>query len=437
MAVDTKKCFYIAVAVIVLIIAYVSPGDNQPKVLLREDLQTFAEVFRTIKSEYVDQVDDKSLLQNAIHGMLDGLDPYSAFLEPEAFDEISNSIEGKFGGLGIEVTIEDGLIKVIAPIDDTPAYKAGLQSGDIITMLDNESVIGMSLKEAVDKMRGKPGTEIRLTILREDEKETELKLIRASIKIISVKGEMLEEGFGYVRITNFQKDSAETLRSKIEKLKQTSDQPLKGLVLDLRNNPGGILSAAVEISDIFLGSGEIVSTHSRKPRSVLSYNAKPDDILDAAPMIVLVNGGSASASEIVAGALQDHERAIILGTRTFGKGSVQTVIPIKDAGALKLTTARYYTPSNRSIHSKGITPDILAEQQVVKDREKMKSVSASNLVGNLKNSTEEDDDQKKDDTASSELLKGDYQLQEALNILKRMNIFKLSVKKEAFLFAVT
>jgi carboxyl-terminal processing protease len=400
--------------------------DQAPNALPLEELQVFSEVFGKIKSEYVDVVDDTSLLRDAIQGMLAGLDPHSTFLEPEDFEEIKISTDGKFGGLGIEVTTEDGLIKVVTPIDGTPAFDAGIHPGDLILMIDDIPVRGMSLKDAVDKMRGEPGSEIKLTVSRQGESNPlEFKLVRAIIKVQSVRGEVLEDGFGYVRLSSFQSGTAQSLRSKIKQLNEANGGILNGLVLDLRNNPGGVLTGAVEVSDLFLGQGEIVSTRGRTSTSGQSFTARPDDIIDDAPMIVLVNGGSASASEIVAGALQDHRRAIIMGTKTFGKGSVQTVIPMNNGGALKLTTARYYTPSERSIQARGIEPDIITEQMnlsAASDREK--TVSESDLAGHLKNDGAEDESGSESLIQMSERISKDHQLREALNLLKGMSLVK-------------
>jgi carboxyl-terminal processing protease len=395
-----------------------------------EDLQVFSEVFGKIKSEYVDEVDDATLLRDAIQGMLAGLDPHSVFLDPDDFEEIRISTDGKFGGLGIEVTIEDGLIKIVTPIDGTPAYDAGLLPGDIIIMLDDSPVRGMSLREAVEIMRGEPGSEITLTISRKGTVEPmDVKLTRAIIKVTSVRGELLEEEYGYIRVSSFQSGTAQSLRSKVKDLEQASDGSLKGLVLDLRNNPGGILSGAVEVSDMFLGDGEIVSTRGRTQDSGQSYTARPDDVIDDAPMVVLVNGGSASASEIVAGALQDHQRAIILGTRTFGKGSVQTVIPMNNGGALKLTTARYYTPSNRSIQAKGIEPDIVTEQlEFTASRENNRDISESDLVGHLEND-DSGGEENSGEVSSANRTANDHQLREALNLLKGMSLVKTRTGK--------
>ena len=398
--------------------------ENDVEPLPLEDLQMFSEVFGKIKSEYVDQVDDATLLRNAIRGMLSGLDPHSAFLEPEDFEEIKISTDGKFGGLGIEVTSEDGLIKVVTPIDGTPAWHAGVKAGDLILKLDDEAVRGMSLKEAVDRMRGDPGSEIILTIAREGEAgPIEIKVVRAIIRVTSVKGDLLEPGFGYIRLSSFQSSTAQSLRNQVKFLIEENGKPLEGLVLDLRNNPGGVLSGAVEVSDMFLSEGDIVSTRGRTSSSEQSFTAKPDDITDDAPMVVLVNGGSASASEIVAGALQDHHRAIIMGTKTFGKGSVQTVIPMNNGGALKLTTARYYTPSDRSIQARGIVPDIIArEAEFSEAGSDNRQISESDLSGHLEN---DEGDEDAPVQTLAELVERDYQLREALNLLKGMSLVRL------------
>lgn len=398
-----------------------------------DELQVFAEVFGKIKSEYVDEADDVDLLRDAIQGMLNGLDPHSTFLEPEAFKEVRISTEGKFGGLGIEVTTEGGLIKVVAPIDGTPAADADIRSGDIIVMIDGKPVRGMDLREAVDSMRGEPGTRIVLSISREDTPEIiEVPLVRAIIKVASVRGEMLENGFGYARISSFQSGTSNNLRAQLEKLVKQNGNELDGLILDLRNNPGGVLNSAVDVSDLFLEQGSIVATRGRDSSVDASYRARPGDILDGVPLVVLVNGGSASASEIVAGALQDHQRAIIMGTRTFGKGSVQTVIPMNNGGALKLTTARYYTPDDRSIQARGIEPDIEVKQRELSDAtQDGKIVRESDLAGHLSNGDEKSEQEEDANSAEdesekpldpSELLKQDYQLSEALNILKGMSL---------------
>ena len=394
-----------------------------------EGLRVFSEVFGKIKSEYVDQVDDSTLLRGAIHGMVRELDPHSSFLEPEDLKDLRIATDGKFGGLGIEVTIEDGLIKVISPMDSTPAFHAGIQPGDLILMLDGMPVRGMSLKEAVDKMRGPPGSGVRLTISREGEPDPmEVTLVRAIIKAASVKAQLLQTGFGYARLSSFQSGSARSLRTKIAELKNKNGGSLEGFVLDLRNNSGGVLAGAVEVSDLFLSGGEIVSTRGRTELSAQSYTALPDDVIDGAPMVVLVNGGSASASEIVSGALQDHQRAIIMGTKTFGKGSVQTIIPMDNRGALKITTARYYTPLNRSIQAIGITPDIVTEQaEFIKAESNRPAVRESDLVHHLGNETGNDGT---DSPLFSKpgLIDNDNQLKEAFNLLKGMALIRKRTK---------
>ena len=389
-----------------------------------EELRTFTEVFHRIKSDYVESVTDKKLLQDAIAGMLTGLDPHSAYLDPESFKDMRVGTEGEFGGLGIEVTMEDGFVKVVSPIEDTPAARAGLKTADLIIRLDDKAVKGMSLGDAVKMMRGKPGSDITLSVIREgNPKPLKFTLTRAVIKIQSVKPRMLEDGYGYVRVTQFQANTGDTLKEALKKLKSQNKTKLQGLVLDLRNNPGGVLNAAVAVSDAFLSKGLIVYTEGRVPDSELRFNATPDDLIDGAPMVVLVNGGSASASEIVAGALQDHKRAVILGTKTFGKGSVQTVVPMSKGAALKLTTARYYTPSGRSIQATGIVPDVITEEAKVTKRDKAEDgIKEADLSGHLENKSKAPAKESK--SAKLDTGGDDYQLQEALNLLKGIAIFK-------------
>lgn len=399
-----------------------------------EELRTFAEIFGKVKSDYVEKVDDKKLIEQAINGMLAGLDPHSAYLNPEAFKEMRIGTEGEFGGLGIEVTMSDGLVKIIAPIDDTPAQKAGVMAGDLIVKLNDTPVKGMSLSDAVKIMRGKPGSNIKLTIVREGEdKPLEIDIKRAVIHIKSVKSKMLDDDYGYVRITQFQSATGENLHDAIKKLvKENKGKDLRGLVLDLRNNPGGVLNAAVSVSDTFLKDGLIVYTDGRVDDSKLRFSADPKDFLDGAPLVVLVNGGSASASEIVAGALQDHKRAIIMGTKTFGKGSVQTILPMNNGAALKITTARYYTPSGRSIQAKGIEPDIIVENLKLSKKEEnaMKRLTEADLNGHLENPNKKSDDdgnaKPKKEKSQQPAAGEDYQLNEALNLLKAVNILSLA-----------
>lgn len=401
------------------------PEEKQAKKaepLPLDDLRVFADVFGRIKGEYVESITDKKLLRDAINGMLAGLDPHSAYLDPESFKDVRISTEGKFGGLGIEVTTESGFLKVVTPIDDTPAERAGILPGDVIIELDGEAVKNMPLNDAVKRMRGKPGSPIELTIAREGEAQP-LKIVvkRAIIRITSVKNKLLEGEFGYARISQFQSGTAEALRKSIGRLKEKAGGPLSGFVLDLRNNPGGVLNGAVAVSDTFLTEGVIVSTKGRSADSELSFSAQSDDYIDGIPMVVLVNGGSASASEIVAGALQDHKRAIILGTKTFGKGSVQTILPMSNGAALKITTARYYTPKERSIQALGIEPDVVVENLKLTAQENRRRTRESDLAGHLENDTDKDKDaesKQKDDIGE------DYQLREAVNLLKGFKIMR-------------
>jgi len=398
-----------------------------------EDLRTFSEVIHRIKNDYVEEVDDKTLLQNAIQGMLSGLDPHSSFLDEDAFKELTIGTRGEFGGLGIEVGMEDGFVKVIAPIDDTPAQRAGIQSGDMIIRLDDTPVKGMSLMDAVKIMRGKPGTDILLTVVRETEdKPLKITIKRDIIQVKSIKSRTLEAGYGYVRISHFQEHTGKDLRNAVDTLIKENGDNLKGLILDLRNNPGGVLKSAVSVSDAFLKQGMIVYTEGRVQDASLKFKARPDDILEGAPIVVLVNSGSASASEIVAGALQDHKRAVVMGNQTFGKGSVQTILPMNDnISALKLTTARYFTPSGRSIQAEGITPDITLSKVEIASVEEDKDefgVKEADLVGHLSKGEEagkSDGSNGNAKTAQNDdepLAKKDYALYEALNLLKGLHI---------------
>ncbi len=406
------------------------PATNvQPLPL--EELRTFSDVYARIKNDYVEEVDDKTLIENAIRGMLSGLDPHSNYLNTEEFRDLQIGTTGEFGGLGIEVGMEDGFVKVISPIDDTPAAKAGVKAGDLIIRLDDTPVKGMTLNDAVNIMRGKIGTDITLTIIREGEdKPLKITITRDTIKVKSVKSKMLEEGLGYIRISSFQSRTAKSVVDAAKKLAKENGGPLKGMILDLRNNPGGLLTGAVGVSDAFLEKGKIVYTEGRVKDSELRYDASPGDVLNGAPLIVLVNGGSASASEIVSGALQDQKRAIIVGTKTFGKGSVQTILPLKEHNALKLTTARYYTPSGRSIQAEGIEPDIkIVRLKVQKGEDRgFEPLTEADLTGHLSNGDEKKDakkDGKKskgDDKKDASLAQKDYELYEALNLLKGLVI---------------
>jgi len=441
---NTRNVFILSIGLILgvsLTIGHtVFAERDNPAPLPLDELSTFTEVFANIKNNYVEPIDDRTLLDNAIRGMLSGLDPHSAYLDTEAFDELQVGTSGEFGGLGIEVGMEDGFVKVISPIDDTPAQKAGIESGDLIIRLDETPVKGLTLKEAVDIMRGKPGSVIVLTVVREGKhKPFKVSIERAVIKVKSVKTKNFDDGFAYVRITQFQSNTSENLIDAIDELKAKNDGKLNGLVLDLRNNPGGVLSAAVGVSDAFLEKGLIVYTEGRVDDSELKFKATPTDVIKGAPIVVLINGGSASASEIVAGALQDHKRAVIMGTKSFGKGSVQTIIPMKDNTALKLTTARYYTPSGRSIQAQGIEPDILTENvklasveepefEPLKEADLTRHLENNEAKGkNGKDTTASDTSPDEDsDNSIATLASKDYQLYEALNLLKGLYILQQS-----------
>jgi carboxyl-terminal processing protease len=397
--------------------------DSATTSLPLEELRAFTDVYVRIKNDYVESVDDKELLENAIRGMLSGLDPHSAYLDVDEFKELQIGTSGEFGGLGIEVGMEDGFVKVISPIDDTPAERAGVKAGDLIVRLDDTPVKGMSLNDAVKKMRGKKGTPITLTIVREGaDAPLKIEIVRDVIRVKSVKQRMLEPGYGYVRITSFQSKTTSGLIDAVEKLEKENKGPLNGLVLDLRNNPGGVLTGAVGISDAFLEDGLIVYTEGRVADSKLRYNASPGDVIDGAPLVVLINGGSASASEIVSGALQDHKRALVLGTKSFGKGSVQTILPLKSDTAIKLTTAKYFTPSGRSIQAEGIAPDIELKQHELAEIKgsSIEPLKEADLSGHLENGNK-DKEAGKDEEEQS-ISTNDSQLYEALNILKGMSL---------------
>lgn len=429
-----------------------------------DDLKKFTEVYSRVKEDYVEPVKDKELIGNAIRGMLTGLDPHSDYLNEEEYKELQVGTTGEFGGLGIEVGMEDGFVKVISPIDDTPAQKAGLEAGDLIIRLDDKPVKGMSLNDAVKIMRGKPNTDINLLIVREGKpKPFKVTITRAVIKVNSVKQRVLEPGYGYVRISSFQSKTTDSLNEAITALQKDNKGALRGLILDLRNNPGGVLNAAVGVSDAFLDAGKIVYTEGRVEDAKMEYSAQKGDILNGSPIVVLVNRGSASASEIVSGALQDHKRAVIVGQKTFGKGSVQTVLPLDEKTAIKITTARYFTPLGRSIQAEGIKPDIeLKALKVSADtnaNEDLDLLSEADLSKHLSNPTlkaakeadkalkeeeaknkpaEPAKDKTTDSTTDKEtsqpqtdaskadqdkpLAETDYQLFEALNILKGIDL---------------
>jgi carboxyl-terminal processing protease len=401
-----------------------------PEELPLNEIRLFTEVLHKIKHDYVEPVDDRKLLESAIRGMLAGLDPHSSYLDADEFLGLQEGTTGEFGGLGIEVGMEDGYIKVISPIDETPAARAGVQAGDLIIRLDDTPVKGLSLDEAIQRMRGAPGSAIVLTIARDGiDGPITITIVRDVIHVASVRSRMLAPGYGYIRVSTFQARTGNDLREQLLALQQQSNNALRGLVLDLRNNPGGVLGAAVAVADTFLESGQIVYTEGRIADSELEFKAKPPDVLEGAPLIVLVNEGSASASEIVAGALQDRGRAVIMGRRTFGKGSVQTILPMTNDTALKLTTARYYTPSGRSIQAEGIKPDIVIDKIKLAPVEAVAEdiVTEADLARHLDNTNSSPAtvepapaEAEPDANPPASLATEDFELFEALNLLKGM-----------------
>lgn len=405
--------------------------DNSTANLPLGKLRSFVHVMNIVEQNYVEKVDDDKLLTKAMRGMVGSLDPHSVYLDPEQYKEMHIDTSGQFGGLGIQVQMENGYIRVISPIDDTPAAKAGIKAGDLIIRINGTAVKGLNLHQAVVKMRGKPGTEITLTVLRKGaNKPLTFHITRAIIHVKSVKSHMLRPGYGYLRISQFNADTAKGVKKNIEDLLDKHDGHLKGLVLDLRNNPGGLLKAAVSVSDDFINAGAIVSIQGRTTDSNKVFSADQGDLLDAAPIVVLVNGGTASAAEIVSGALQDHDRAIIAGLKTFGKGSVQTILPLKDGAAIKLTTARYYTPSGRSIQARGIRPDVILHPLAVKGDggTSFTPIKESDLLHRLDNNTKakagEGESVKKLSAQKLKLAEKDFQLYAALNLLKGINVAK-------------
>ena len=391
-------------------------------------LQAFSEVYLKIKQNYVQDISDKELFDNAIKGMLEGLDPHSTFLNEKDFKDLQIGTKGEFRGLGIEVTMEDGFVKVITPIDDTPAYKAGVKAGDLIIEINKKSVKGQSLNQAVDQMRGKIGSPILLTIARKGETgPLEIKIIRAKIVVKSVKYELIDNNYGYIRISSFQNKTGNNLYDAISNLKKEAKGNIKGFVLDMRNNPGGVLGAAVDVSDAFIkGKKKLVFTKGKTANAIYEFNSNNTDLAEGKPIVVLINGGSASASEIVAGALQDHNRAVIMGTQSFGKGSVQTILPITSKTAVKITTARYYTPNGRSIQAKGITPDIIVKDLELSTLNENKMIKESDLKGHLENTDKKNAEEILQ--IQSKKLENDYQLSEAINLLKGLHIISLSKK---------
>ena len=402
-------------------------GQGQQLTMPIQELRAFSEVYERVSRDYVDAVDDKKLLEGAISGMLSSLDPHSAYLPAEEFKDMQESTKGEFGGLGMEVGMEDGFVKVISPIDDTPAEKAGIQAGDLIIKLGDEPVKGKTLSEAVEIMRGKPGSVLKLVIVRKGEDAPiSLSIKRAIIKVKSIKQKMLKDDIGYVRVSQFQVRTGPDLTKAVDTLEKENGKPLKGLVLDLRNNPGGVLNAAVEVSNAFLNEGLIVYTEGRIENSQMRFEAQPGDVMQGKPIVVLINEGSASASEIVAGALQDQARAIIVGRTSFGKGSVQTLLPLNNGAAIKVTTARYYTPNGRSIQAEGIEPDITVERVKVEKVEDsvIGNITEKSLSGHLESGKADkkkaEADEKEDEIKI--LLEKDYELNEAVRVLKTMTL---------------
>ena len=415
-----RRSLVSALPVVVLLLLPSSAGAASSETY--RQLNLFGDVFERVRADFVDDVQDKELIESAIDGMLMSLDPHSSYLNPEKYEEMQVQTKGEFGGLGIEVTMENRLVKVVSPIDDTPAHRAGIKAGDLITHLDGKQVLGLTLSEAVESMRGPVGTDIVLTVRREGvDKPLEVTITRAIIKIRSVRSRA-EGDAGYIRITTFNEQTVSGVKKAIEDIRNQVGDSMIGLILDLRNNPGGLLDQAVGVSDLFLDKGEIVSTRGRRHDSTQRFNAKPGDLAEGLPVVLLINGGSASASEIVAGALQDHRRAIVLGTKSFGKGSVQTIIPISGRGAIRLTTARYFTPSGYSIQAKGIEPDIIVKQARIETVDDEKRRSEATLRNPLDGGGSEPDDPAKTNDRS-DTAQQDYQLARALDLLHGLALF--------------
>jgi carboxyl-terminal processing protease len=418
-----KLQFAAVLAALIVFVPQGLPAQENRSETYRQ-LKLFGDVFERVRADYVEEVTDQRLIEAAIQGMLSHLDPHSSYLNADSFRDMRVQTKGEFGGLGIEVTMENGLVKVVSPIDDTPAFRAGIEAGDLITHLDSDPVMGLTLNEAVEKMRGPINSDIRLTIRREGRDPFDVSITRDVIKITSVRSRS-EGKVGYLRITTFNERTSTGLESAIKKRKEDIGEELIGYILDLRNNPGGLLDQAIAVSDAFLGQGEIVSTRGRDPNDAQRYNAHAGDLAEGLPLVVLINGGSASASEIVAGALQDHRRAIVLGTSSFGKGSVQTIIPLSGNGAMRLTTARYYTPSGRSIQGTGIDPDIVVEQARIEPVDTGPRRREADLRGALDNGggngAPAPEEEKKPGKPTTE--QQDFQLSRARDLLRGLAFF--------------
>ena len=429
-----KKSLIVYIAVFTLFAGIVQAKDKkveEDQINTYELLNIFGEVMERTKATYVEDVSDKKLIESAINGMLTALDPHSSYLNAEDFKYMNEQTKGKFGGLGIEITMENSVVKVISPIDDTPAAKAGIKAGDYITDIDDETVIGLSLNEVVSKLRGKIGTKVKVSIRRANTKPFDVTLKRDEIKIQSVKSEIKNDDILYVRISSFNEDIDEDITKAVKDAQKNLKNKLAGLVIDVRNNPGGLLDQAVKVSDLFLEQGEIVSTRSRNDEDTIKFSATPGDIANNLPIVVMINEGSASASEILSGALQDHHRAVILGEKSFGKGSVQTVIPLRNSAAMRITTARYYTPSGRSIQAKGIEPDLVVKPAKLEEFDNDDyNISEANLKGAMKNEQISEKDKKKASSQKNDKKADeknddmkDYQLVRALDLVKALYLY--------------
>ncbi|MBK20087.1 MAG: peptidase S41 [Rhodospirillaceae bacterium] len=430
-----NKQIFAAAAALTLVLLPTSGNAQKNTSETYRQLDLFGDVFERVRADYVKKVGDEKLIESAINGMLTSLDPHSSYLSPKSFKDMQVQTKGEFGGLGIEVTMENGFVKVVSPIDDTPAFRAGLKSGDYITHLDDKPVRGLTLSEAVERMRGLVNSDIKLTIRRAGREPFDVTITRAVIKVRSARWRT-EGDIGYLRLTSFTEQSDVGIANGMKKIKEKLGSKLKGIVLDLRNNPGGLLDQAVKVSDAFLDRGEIVSTRSRRTDDAQRFNAKKGDLAEKLPIVVLINGGSASASEIVAGALQDHRRAVVLGTQSFGKGSVQTIIPLSGHGAIRLTTAQYYTPSGRSIQAKGIKPDIEVKQARLETLDQGKRRREADLKGALKNPNSpqnkggdggEGSDGQKGENAKGNEKPFDYQLERALDLIRGISLYNVRV----------
>ena len=429
-----NKYLTILFSSIFLILSFPTSSKQKSKETY-EYLDLFGQVFDRVRSSYVDDVSDEELIEKAIDGMLTGLDPHSGYMDEEIWQEMQMDTKGKFGGLGIEITMEEGFIKIISPIEDTPAYKAGVMAGDYIIQIDETPVFGLTLNEAVELLRGEIGDPVIITISREGLEPFELKIVRDTIKIQSVKFEIYED-IGYLRITSFTEQTESGLKKSIKKIQEKLKNKEKGYILDIRSNPGGLLNQAVKVTDIFLDRGEIVSTRGRNKKDIQRYRARDGDLINGLPIVIIINGGSASAAEIVAGAIQDHRRGIVVGTKSFGKGSVQTIIPFQDTSldgirGIRLTTARYYTPSGVSIQGKGIEPDIKIEQGTFESFN-YKTYSESDLKDSLDKDKDKDKDEENGEGELSlfeEKISKDFQLRQAIDLIKGLSLYQNSFQE--------